>query len=522
MKKITILLTFIFGIALLFNGCQKMEDIHSEYLKDGDIIYAPKPDSIQTFAGRSRVGVKYYLLNASNVNKCIVEWDEGEGTQSVDISPNIPLDSVEFTITNLEEKAYIFKIYTIDKHGNRSIKAQTTGSAYGTRFESTLSNRSLLGIVGGGTTDSITIEWGTATTGHTGVEITYNNAAGEPQTKKVLPGDNITVIKDWESEGTMSYKSLYIPEDNAIDTFMSASKTSLLPVFIEFKGVKIDNANWEIVDFSTEEPGEGAPNGLASAAIDSDLGTFWHTQWAGGNPGYPHHLTIDLKDIVKINKLEFFRRQGDGRGQTKFEIHISLDGTNFTKLGSYDYDATQDNQSYQVNSLPMARYIKYVATAGSNFFAFLSEINIYGQVASQIDRSGWEITDVSSEESDGLASAAIDNDLGTFWHTAWRLSQPDYPHYFIVDMKNTVKVLAVECFRRQGNGQGQTKLKIYTSNDGINFDDQGTFDFNSQINDGQLYSLDFMPEARYIKYEAIEGASNYAFLADFYVYGSIQ
>ena len=254
MKKLTILLTFIFGIALLFNACQKMEDIHSEYLKDGDIIYAPKPLIIQSFAGKDRIALKYYLLNAVNVTKCIIEWDEGASSQIVDITPNVPIDSIEVMINNLEEKSYIFKVYTVDKHGNRSVKEQATGSSYSINYQAALTNRSLTGIEGGGTIDSLIVTWGTATEGNTGVEIMYNNGAGEPVTKMVLPEDDYTVIKDWESEGEMSYKSFYIPEENAIDTFAAEPSTTNLPMFIEFEGEKIDNANWEIVDFSTEEP----------------------------------------------------------------------------------------------------------------------------------------------------------------------------------------------------------------------------------------------------------------------------
>ena len=530
MKKITIFLTFIFGVALLFNACQEMEDIHSEFLADGDIIYAAKPLAIQAFAGRNRIELTYYLINAVNVNQCIVEWDEGAGSQTMDISPNLPLDSISFEINGLEERSYIFKIYTVDSNGNRSIKEQISGASYADKFEAILTNRPIIAIDGGGTVDSLVVVWGTPTEGNTGTEITYNNTEGNPVTRMVMPDEETTVIRGWESEGTMSYKSYYIPEENAIDTFMSGTDSEMLPAFIEFKGEKIDNSNWEIIDFSTEEPGEGAPNGLASAAIDSDLGTFWHTQWAGGSPGYPHFFTVDLKDVVKINRMDFFRRQGDGRGQTRFMIETSLDGVNYVNQGSFDYDATMDSQSYQLAGLPMARYIRYTATAGPNFFAFLAEMDVYGQVASKLDRTSWEVIDFSSEEPaeaqwgppiQGLVTATLDGELGTFWHTAWAESSPDFPHHFTVDMKETARMLAVDCARRQGNGGGHTKFQILTSNDGENFTDQGIFDFDSKTNDVQLFPLAFLPEARYFKFVALEGPNNFTFLSEFNVYGQV-
>lgn len=531
MKKLTIPSIIFLCIAFLFNGCQKMEDIHKEYLKDGDKIYSPKPLTIKSFAGQKRVKLKYYLVNATNVNKCVVEWDEGKGSQSVDISPKVPLDSIEVMIGNLEERSYIFKVYTTDKNGNRSVKEQITGSSYDQKYRAGLTNRSIIDISGGGTTDSITIRWGTPVAGNTSVEIAYLNTSGVTVKKKVPSTDGSTVIRGWKSESEMSLKSYYIPEPTAIDTFISDVSKVILPAFIEFKGEKLNKSKWKIVNFSTQEPAEGAPNGLASAAIDDNLNTFWHTQWSGANPGYPHHFTVDLNDIVKISKIECFRRKNDNRGQTKFQIYTSLDGTNFTLQGTYSYDPNLASQVYNISSLPLARYVKYVATEGQDFFAFLAELDIYGQNASEISKKDWTISSFSTEEPaeanwgppiQGRAAAAIDGDLTTFWHSQWDEAQPGYPHWFVVDMKQKVKILAVECFRRQNNNNGQTKFKIYTSNDGINFTPQGEFSFNSKINAGQMYGLKNIPEARYIKYEATEGPDHYAFLAEFKVYGKLM
>lgn len=533
MKKITIFLTFIFGIALLFNACQKMEDIHSEYLEGGDIIYAAKPLIIQSFAGQKRVGLKYYLINAVNVDKCIVEWNDGAESQTIDIAPNVPLDSIQFMINNLEEKSYIFKIYTVDKHGNRSIKEQITGSSYDEKYIAGLTNRALIGIEGGGTVDSLIVTWGTPSEGHTGLELTYNNTDGVAVTKMVMPEEESVVIRGWESESEMSYRSFYVPEENAIDTFAAAPSTTMLPLFIDFKGTPVDKTNWTIVDFSTEEPAEanwGPPiQGLAIAAIDNDNGTFWHSAWESANPPHPHHFTIDFGAVVKMTGFELVKRNNKNDCQKTFTVEVSLDNVNFTSLGTYTYEQANASQKYQTPSLPMAKYIRYTALEGHTGanHTHLAEFNVEGQVASKLDRSGWEIVDFSSEEAggegpvNGYLTAAFDDDINTFWHTTWSTASPVYPHHFTIDMKNTVKMLAVDCARRQGNGGGHTKFQILTSNDGENFTDQGTFDFNSKINDVQLFPLAFLPEARYFKFVALEGPNNYTFLAEFNVYGQV-
>ena len=291
--KATIFLTLLFGA---FVSCQDMEDIHADFIKDGEIVYAAVPDTVQTFSGYQRLQLKWLINNGANIRKSVVELtDSGQDfSKSVDVSLQSPLDSVLITLDHLEEKSYLFKTYNIDKDGNRSVKVQVTGQVFGEIYMSSLTNRIITSIVGGGTVDSLIINWRLPNDGNTGVEITYNSRTGEPIKKWVKPGENQTIIKNWESLGTMSYKSFYIPTPNAIDTFATQPDEVMLPRFIEFKGDKLSKEKWTIKDFSTEEPNEGAPNGLASAAIDNQLNTFWHTQWSGGSPGYPHHFTVDL------------------------------------------------------------------------------------------------------------------------------------------------------------------------------------------------------------------------------------
>ncbi|KOH43091.1 DUF4998 domain-containing protein [Sunxiuqinia dokdonensis] len=534
MKNITNILLSIFCGIIILSSCEKMEDIHSDFLKDGDIIYAPKPLMPQSFGGKNRLKLKYYLMNAVNVNKCVVEWDEGNSSQTIDVTPKLPLDSLEIIIDGLEEKSYIFNIYTIDTNGNRSVKEQVTGSAYDAKFQSGLTNRPLASIVGGGTTDSIVVSWGTPAEGHTGLQMMYNNRAGEPVSRMVLPEDDAIVIRDWESEGEMTYQSYYVPEPLAIDTFAAENEQVTMPMYIEFRGTPVDKTNWTIVDFSSEEPAEaqwGPPiQGLAAAAIDNDPTTFWHSAWdLEVNPEHPHHITIDFGAVIKMNAFELTKRQGKNDCQKRFTVEVSLDNVNFTSLGTFTYEQASASQRYQTNSLPMARYLRYTAIEAyeDKFYTHLAEFSVEGVVAAQIDRSTWDVTDFSSEEPaegdpNGRVIAALDGDLGTFWHTQWNGGSPDYPHYFVVDMKQQVKILAVECFRRQGDDRGQAKYKIHTSDDGVNFVDQGTFDFDNKIDAGQMASLAFMPEARYIKYEAIEGPNNFAFLAEFYVYGTTE
>ena len=106
MKRIyslAILATFI----LSFTSCEDFMDMHKEYIKGGEIIYAPKPDSVYFIAGKGRVLFNCRTYNAPNVRSIDVYWNDG-------------LDSliISVILDNLEEKSYTFKIQATDNFGH--------------------------------------------------------------------------------------------------------------------------------------------------------------------------------------------------------------------------------------------------------------------------------------------------------------------------------------------------------------------------------------------------------------------
>ncbi|WP_235292017.1 DUF4998 domain-containing protein [Portibacter lacus] len=515
-------------------SCSKMDDVYSEYVTEGEDIYASVPYDIMDFSGNKRIKLSYILRNAGNVNKCMVEWDNGNGKQVFDVSPKLPIDTISMIIDNLEERDYTFILKMEDSFGNVSVKKEIVATVFGEKFQASLSPRIIGSMVGGNTVDSIVIDWIPSNEKHVGVLINYENTAGVPMQKEVGRFDSRTVIRDWKPLSTLTYTSYYIPKPRAIDTFEVAAELEL-PDRIDFTGEMLDNSEWEIVDFSSEENAEAQWSdydyqGKAEAAIDGILETFWHTQWDAAQPDYPHYFTFDLKKTAAINKIACYRRQGDDRGQIRFKISSSLNGVDFTEIGTYNYDNTIDNQNYDI-PITTARYIKYEALEGGEFFAFLAEIELQGNYLSSnlVPTSDISILDLSSEENaeaqwsdydyQGKVEAAFDGLLETFWHTQWDADQPNYPHYFTLELANEIQLSAIESFRRQGDDRGQTKFRIETSTDNVTWESQGEFDLNASSDEGQLYYFTFQPSAKYIRYTALEGPEFFAFMAEMNIYG---
>lgn len=516
MKNIMKIFIFIFFSSSLFWSCEKLEDIRGEFLEEGNIVYAVKPDTVQVFGGRNRVKIKYLLFNAAKVNKCVVEWQNGTEVREFDISPSLPLDSVEIMLDGLEEKSYLFKVYNLDSEGNRSIKIQATGTTYGDIYQSSLINRPVKSILGGNLVDSVAISWGQAPQGYAGIEISYNNADGEAVTRTIPHGEEMTVLRNWEPLGVMSYKTIFKPEVNAVDTFLTESETVQLPDKISFNAIKLDNTDWVITEQNSSISGYEAEN-----TIDGNIETIWHTDYTAAGPDYPHHFVIDMTNQAIVSKVVLYRRtSNDGTMATKIEIQTSVDNVTWTSQGSFSYDSEETSREILLTARPVARYVKYIALEGTLTFTSLAEIEIYGQ--EQVSKSQWLVIDQDSFAYGYEADKAIDGDISTIWHTNWDAGASGYPHYFVVDMNETVAIGAFVCVIRQGYTDGATLVRLETSTDGTNWVPGDSFTLDPTNNSPQGLVLSGSPEARYFKYVALEGGANFTHLAELDIIGEIK
>lgn len=192
--------------------------------------------------------------------------------------------------------------------------------------------------------------------------------------------------------------------------------------------------------------------------------------------------------------------------------------------------------------------IEIAAIYGASRLAKSVEIVPLPPPPSKLDRTGWDFPgydDGSQGETIGYSSQAtneggtpngrviamIDGSTSTFWHASWSPAS-SYPHWFIVDMHQSIAVYEIELQRRQGNGGTAKGFRLYTCkdvpvdqndpNDGYDWEDQGEYPFDPTINDAQRISIPASPVARYIKmYFDVhhKGTGNFAMFSEFAVWG---
>lgn len=124
---------------------------------------------------------------------------------------------------------------------------------------------------------------------------------------------------------------------------------------------QIDRAGWSVVDFSSEEPAEGANGGLVSSAFDGADNTFWHTQWNGGEAPPPHWFIIDMGSTQILHALTFLTRQSDNAGKPhEVQIETSLDGSEWSQAGEFTLENVNELQTRFLSEgfNKEARYLK--------------------------------------------------------------------------------------------------------------------------------------------------------------------
>ena len=144
-----------------------------------------------------------------------------------------------------------------------------------------------------------------------------------------------------------------------------------------------DKSTWTATADS-ETPDDWENTGKASALLDGQVTTYWHTDYSvSPSPDYPHWVLIDMKSAQNLIAVAVTNRQAatpNKVGMKKFKLEGSTDGTNFTSLGEFDFAITNEAQKFPVSAASAWRYLKLTALesqTGTTRHTFLSEIDVF-------------------------------------------------------------------------------------------------------------------------------------------------
>lgn len=392
MKKIFNSLPFV-AVLLLLVSCENFMDIHKEYVKNGEIIYAPKTDSISFESGKNRIKVKFWLYNSPNVETVDIFWNNYKDSTIVPVSPSAGLDSMSVVINGLEEGPYNFSVRTTDNFGNKSLYVDGFATSYGDIFQSGLQNRRMKEEVVITETQG-EISWFAASEVLIGTEVRYTTKTGETKTILTKGNEFISACPDAKPNTTFEHRSMYLPDATAIDTFytdwvVSPSKFPTTYIF--------DKSSWEVVAVSDQDDTNTSSTGvkhIGADILDGKLNTYWQSQWyLKPISPLPHWAVIDMKTTKKIAKLDTYRPYNDkgvlisDSKSVQYYISDSSDPSDasWTKIAEGAFVAGEDRVSLLIpeDVVVEGRYLKILLpdsnTAASKGFTSISEINVLGK-----------------------------------------------------------------------------------------------------------------------------------------------
>lgn len=360
---------------LLASSCSKMSDLQDRYLNQGETVYVGQPDSAKTFPGNGRILLRYWSSDPK-ATKLMVYWNFRHDSISLNIPSKSPTDFVDVLIPNLPEKKYSFELVTMNSElGDRSVPLKISGDAYGSKFQSSLTDRNFK-YSAYLTPQKVQIDWSGAIEKGIGSELSYTNTSGQTVKVYVPMSQFVTVLDNFN--GGLLLRTAYLPAKTAIDTFYT---TSQKVISIDKELDKTKFAKWNPTGITYYQFG-------TAYAINYLWDNTTTNFYLATVPSLPNSFTFDLGQLKKITRIRQWQRLGSGvvftiQNLKNFEIwgsnspNVTADFAGWTKLGVFESikpsgsaagTVTADDVAYATAGedyifnpdAPPVRYIRYV------------------------------------------------------------------------------------------------------------------------------------------------------------------
>jgi hypothetical protein len=352
-----------------------MNELHDKYLNEGEDVYAAKVDSVTSYSGKNRVLLDISIAS-QRIESVRIYWDNYSDSLDVSIGNQIGVFSQLFN--GLEENSYVFNLVSFDKFGNKSLPFEATGIVYGDQFQSRLSNRAIKSAYADA--EGLTINWSGIVDYGIYSKVSYKDTDGKDKIIQVPLSENTTVIPDWSSE--LSYQTLFMPEETAIDTFYSEWKT------ITGIPVKYSTQGWTATCRDGNH-GWGEYGGEPEKVLDGNINTGWHTRVGSS---LPQCLVVDMQESLPVHHITLWHLPAGLSSNWIYykTIQVYLSDTPVTPdvyqeswgepVATYVYPGGFDGVTINFNPNSKGRYmvVLFLDSSSSTYISF-AELEVYNQ-----------------------------------------------------------------------------------------------------------------------------------------------
>lgn len=303
----------IYGCALCLlslGACDDLMDTHQPYIEGGEIVYAPKPDTIYIQSGKNRVQLNYEISKSPNIKEIEVSWNNGENVERFPVELTDGACQNQVYIENLPERSYTFQVKLVDIHGNYSLPLTGFGRSYGENYQKTLRKRDITAMRA--SDEGGIIEWAPASNELVYNEVTYEDATGQKQTVQSEATSDRLILPHVKTGSSISYRSVYLPEANCVDLFYtewtdSRDEGFTFPHAYSCTEDGINRNAWTtlLCESIRDGDGQGVPG-----MFDGDRNTYWHSGYDDGRVDCPYELIFDMQQTLWIGRIGVMQRNG--------------------------------------------------------------------------------------------------------------------------------------------------------------------------------------------------------------------
>lgn len=179
-----------------------------------------------------------------------------------------------------------------------------------------------------------------------------NGDAMPPLAKNLIDAQAVAFLEDYiegldplEFETSPSPQARYV-RLTALSEVNGGAWTSVGELSIlDGSGVAIPVSELSVHDFDSQEL--AAENTPATAAIDGDPDTFWHTEYFNRLTVHPHFITVDLGSLRSVGGFAYTPRQNAVNGRiANYVVEYGVDGINWTPMTSGSWPNSAATQTY--------------------------------------------------------------------------------------------------------------------------------------------------------------------------------
>lgn len=503
----------IFFLVAFFASCTKMDYTYRKFLNGGDIIYPGRADSVSIFPGHNRIKLTWMLTSDPGIVSCRIFWNNKGDSIQIPVNRGHGIDTVSVIIDSLEEGYYNFEIYTYDKDGHRSIAVDTLGQVFGQNYVSSLHNR----VIKNSYWDENTgvIFWYKPNEGAVISQLTYTDLNGITHTVDVLPGDTVTQLPDFKLHDGLHYRTGFLPDSLAIDTFFTAYDQAAIDdtLTIALPPYPFPGGNYVIMNklsgmaVTVEGAGKSNNANIIQSAFTYAANQLWNFAAAptsnyyeidNVNSGHPNAIAVNkasTSDGEKLVQYKFGTSKNDQWNLEKVDgNYYKLTNLKSQKVMEVSGSSTADGATIQQNSWN-----------GSDNQLFEIAWNM---------AEGQSIKDVSSGGSHPGANV-IDGDNTTYWQPASSDRTDDKMVWITIDLGGSRVFDELRQYWTLGNSHIDSYKVLYSDDNSLW---KTAYQSASGLNAGQN-TASFPPvEGRYVKLQLHFGNDGNVNIAEVGVY----